>query len=74
MDGWTDQRKKWDIEVGAPPKKSNISNRVQVSLGLKKKGSVSGIPLYELLYIGQIYTIPKLIKEEIEKAIAQLSI
>ena len=40
----------------------------------KKKEIVSQILLSELLYIGQIYTTPKLIKEEIEKTIAQLSI
>ena len=29
---------------------------------------------YKLWYIGQIYAVPKFIKEEIEKTIAQLSI
>ena len=32
----TDGRKRWHIVVGAPPKKINISNRVQLSLGWKK--------------------------------------
>ena len=35
--------------------------------GMKKKGIGSQIILSKLLYIGQIYTIPKLIKEEFEK-------
>ena len=51
---------------GCPPKKINISNTVQFSLGWKK-GIVSQIILSKPLNIGQIYTIPKLIKEEIEK-------
>ena len=52
-----------------------MSNRVQLSLGWKKKKrTVNQIPLSKLCYIGQIYTIPKFIKEEIEKTIAQLSI
>ena len=59
-DGWTDGRKKWHIEVGGPPKKINMSNRVQLSLGWKKKKrTVNQIPLSKLCYIGQIYTIPK---------------
>ena len=70
----TDGQKKWHIEVGAPPKKNNISNRVHPSLGWKKKRIVNQILLSRLWYIGQIYTIPKFIKEEIEKTIAQLSI
>ena len=71
-DGRTDGWKKWHIEVGAPPKKINISNTVQFSLGWKK-GIVSQIILSKLLNIGQIYTIPKLIKEEIEKKIKKSS-
>ena len=54
--------------------KTNISNRVQLSLGWKKKEIVIQILLSKPLYIGQIYTTPKLIKEEIENTIAQLSI
>ena len=38
------------------------------------RGVVSQILLSKLLYIGQIYTTPKLIKVDIEKTIAQLSI
>ena len=38
-DAWTDGQKKWHIEVGAPPKKINISNRVKLSLGWKKRES-----------------------------------
>ena len=44
------------------------------SLWDEKKGIVSQILLSKLLYIGQIYSIPKLIKEEIVKTKAQLSI
>ena len=60
--------------MAAPPKKINISNRVQLSLGSKKKTIVNQILLSKLWYIGQIYTISKFIKEEIEKTTAQLSI
>ena len=60
--------------MGALPKKLDISNRVQLSLGRIKKVIVNKILLSKLCYIGQIYTIPKFIKEEIEKTIAQPSI
>ena len=62
--------------MAAPPKKISISNRVQLSLGSKKKKNtiVNQILLSKLWYIGQIYTISKFIKEEIEKTTAQLSI
>ena len=40
----------------------------------KKERIVNQIFLSKLWYIGQIYTIPKFIKEEIEKAMAELSI
>ena len=43
--------------------------------GMKKeKRIVNQILLFKLWYIGQTYTIPKFIKEKIEKTIAQLSI
>ena len=61
---WIDGRKKWHIEVGAPPKKINISSRAQLSLGWKKERIVKQILLSKLWYIGQIYTIPKFMKEE----------
>ena len=48
-----------------PTKKINISNRVQLSLDEKER-IVNQIPLYKG-NIGQIYAIPKFIKEEIEK-------
>ena len=70
----TDGQKKWNIEVGAPPRKIKISNWVQLFLEWKKKRTVNKILSPKLWYIGQIYTIPKFIKEEIEKTIAQLSI
>ena len=40
----------------------------------EKERTVNQILLYKLRLIGQIYTIPKFIKDEIEKIIAQLSI
>ena len=40
----------------------------------EKERTVNQILLYKLWLIGQIYTIPKFIKDEIEKIIAQLSI
>ena len=40
----------------------------------KKRKIVNQILLYNLWYIGQIHTIPKFIKEDIAKSIAQLSI
>ena len=64
-DKWTDRQKKWHIEVGVPTKKINISNRVQLSLDEKER-IVNQIPLYKG-NIGQIYAIPKFIKEDIEK-------
>ena len=62
--------------MGARPKKINILNRVKFSFTekKKKKGIVSQVLLSKLLYIGQIYTISKFIKEKIEKTIRQLSI
>ena len=64
--------------MGAPPKKINILNRVQLSFGWKKTKAknriVNQILLSKLWYIGQIYTIPRFIKEEIEETIAELSI
>ena len=44
------------------------------SLWDEKKGILSQILSSKLLYIDQIYSIPKLIKEEIEKTKAKLSI
>ena len=41
---------------------------------MKKKRIVNQILLSKLWHIGQIYTISKFIKEEIEKTIAQISI
>ena len=70
---WTDGRKKWHMEVGALPKKINISNRVQLTLGWKKK-NCNQVLFPKLWYICQIYTIQKFIKEKIEKTVAQLSI
>ena len=57
-----------------PHLKESIFQTECNSLWDEKKGIVSQILLSKLLYIGQIYSISKLIKEEIEKTKAQLSI
>ena len=57
-----------------PHLKKSIFQTECNSLWDEKKGIVSEILLSKLLFIGQIYSIPKLIKEEIEKTEAQLSI
>ena len=57
-----------------PHLKKSIFQTESNSLWDEKKGIVSQILLSKLLYIGQIYSISKLIKEEIEKTKAQLSI
>ena len=62
----TDGQKKWNIEVGAPPKKTKFRTECS-SLWDEKKRPVNQILLSKLWYIGQIYTIPKFMKEEIEK-------
>ena len=59
----------WDKTSHSLTKKCNISNSVQLSLGWEKKRTVNQT-LSKLWYIGQIYTIPKFIKKEIEKTIA----
>ena len=79
MDGWKDGQKKWQIEVGAPPKKNQYFEQSATLFGMKKnhktkKRIVNQILWSKLWYIGQIYTIPKFIKEEIEKTIAQFSV
>ena len=67
--------------MGAPPEKKSIFRTECNSLwDEKKKKKLNQIPIFKLWYIGQIYIIPKLIKEMIEKkktkkkTIAQLSI
>ena len=71
--------------MGAPPEKKSIFRTECNSLWdeKKKKKKLNQIPIFKLWYIGQIYIIPKLIKEMIEKkkqkkqkkkTIAQLSI
>ena len=65
---------KSDIWRWVPYLKKSIFQTECNSLWDEKKGIVSQILLSKLLYIGQIYSIPKLIKEEIEKTKAQLSI
>ena len=75
----TDGRKRWHIVVGAPPKKNQYFEQSATLFGMKKnhktkKRIVNQILWSKLWYIGQIYTILKFIKEEIEKTIAQFSI
>ena len=63
----------WDKISHSLTKKSIL--RIECnSLWDEKKGIVNRILFSKLWYMGQIYTIPKFIKEEIEKTIAQLSI
>ena len=57
-DWWTDGQKKWHTEVDAPPKKINISNRVQLSLGWKKRkqeNCKSNSLIQTLVYRSNIY-------------------
>ena len=63
----------WNKISHSLAKKLNTWNRVPLPLRWKKR-IVNQILLSKLWYIGQIYTIPKFIKKEIEKTIAQLSI
>ena len=51
----TDGQKKWYLEVGAPPKQINISNRVQLSLGWKTKNCKPNSLIQTLLYRSNIY-------------------
>ena len=63
------------MEVDAPPKKNQYFEQSATLFGMKKqKRIVNQVLLSKLWYIGQIYTIPKFIKEEIGKRVAQLSI
>ena len=73
-DRQTDGQKKWHIEVGAPLKKNPYFKQNAILFGMKKKRIVNQVLSSKLWYIDQIYTIPKFIKEKIEKTIAQLSI
>ena len=52
---WKDGWKKWCIEVGAPPKKINILNRVQLSLGWTKKNYKQSSLIQALIYRSNIY-------------------
>ena len=55
-DRWTNGQRKWRREVGVPPKKINISNRVQLSLGWKKKENCKPNSLiHALVYRSNIY-------------------
>ena len=63
----------WD-EISHILTKKTVSRTECNSLWDEKKRIVNQILLSKLWYIGQIYTIPKFTKEEIAKAIAQLSI
>ena len=58
-----------------PPKENQYFEQSPTLFGMEKKERiVNQILLYKLRYMGQIYTIPKFIKGEIEKTIAPLSI
>ena len=73
---FTHVQQKWWLEDVRflPHLKKSIFHTECNSIWDEKKGIVSQILLSKLLYIGQIYTTPKLIKVDIEKTIAQLSI
>ena len=58
----------WDKISENIPKKIHIWNRIRLSLRGNKM-IINQILLSKLWYIGQIYTIPKYIKKEIEKRI-----
>ena len=61
--------------MGVPPKKNQYFEQGATLFAMKiKKRIVNQILLSKIWYVGQIYTIQKFIKEEIEKTIAQLSI
>ena len=63
------------MEVDAPPKENQYFEQNATLFGMKKKKRiVNQVLLSKLWYIGQIYNIPKFIKEEIGKRVAQLSI
>ena len=69
MDGQKDGKR--DIQRWVPHLKTSICRTECKSFCDEiKKGLVNQILLSKLSYIGQKYTISKLIKEEIEKAIA----
>ena len=74
MDGQMDGKS--EIEVGTPPKKNQYFEQSATLFGMKKKEKriVNQILLSKIWYLGQIYTITKFIKKEIEKTIVQLSI
>ena len=48
-------------------KKNQYFEQNVTLFGMKKKKKLNQIPIFKLWYIGQIYIIPKLIKEMIEK-------
>ena len=55
-DGRTERRKKWHIEVGAPPKNINMSNRVQIFLRWKKERTCKPNSLLQtFVYRSKIY-------------------
>ena len=64
----------WDKISHILTKKNQFLEQSATLFGMKKKRIVNQILLSKLWYIGQMYTIPKFTKEEIAKAIAQLSI
>ena len=70
-DGQIDEKS--EIKVCAPPQKSQNFKLSALEWKKEKKRTVNKILLSKLWYIGQIYTIPKFIKEETEK-ISELSI
>ena len=66
---------KSDIYRWVPQLKNQYFQQSATLSGMKKKKKIlNQILWYKLWYIGEIYTIPKFIKQRIEKTKSQLSI
>ena len=68
FDNYVQDNSNWDKIRDNIAKKIHMWNRVRLSLR-GKKFVTNQILLSKLWYIGQIYTIPKYIKKQIEKMI-----
>ena len=69
MDRWME---KVIYRGGCPTLKIQYFEQSATLFGMKKRRIVNQILLSKICYIGQIYTIAKFIKDEIEKTIAHL--
>ena len=68
FDNFISDNSNWDKIVNNIAKKIHIWNRVRLSLRGRKL-VINLILLSKLLYIGQIHTVPRYIKKQIEKMI-----